>query len=120
MRTISFAIVFLLGIQSSFASEEGFSYEKNGDDWPEKYPECAGPTQSPIDLPALGGNIKINTISYSEDNFVKRYQNPLNAVVKWVGDTTKVVLPTMKDKKSDMPNFFMSQYGSKDMQSEET
>ncbi len=120
MRTISFAIVFLLGIQSSFASEEGFSYKKNGDDWPEKYPECAGPTQSPIDLPALGGNISITTISYSEDNFVKRYQNPFNAVVKWVGDTTKVVLPTMKEKKSDMPNFFISQYGSKDMQGEKT
>ena len=120
MKTKNFVLLLLLEIPSNFSHAAEYSYKKNGDDWPEKYPECAGPTQSPIDLPALGGNIKINTISYSEDNFVKRYQNPLNAVVKWVGDTTKVVLPTMKDKKSDMPNFFMSQYGSKDMQGEKT
>lgn len=25
-------------------------FEKHGDDWPEKYPECAKPGQSPINL----------------------------------------------------------------------
>lgn len=114
MKTTSLALLVILNITSIFASSDAFSYETNGDDWPEKYPSCAGPTQSPIDLPTLGGNTKITTLSYSEDKFVKQYQNPHNAAVKWVGDTTKISLPYQKGK-SEVPNFFLSQYGSKDM-----
>ncbi len=44
----------------------------------------------PVDI---GGNNSINFLSYSEDKFVKKYQNPLNVAVKWVGDITKVFLP---------------------------
>jgi hypothetical protein len=88
MKTINLTQLLLLSIASKFANAAGFSYKQNGDDWPATYPTCSGPTQSPIDLPAFGGNTNITTISYSADKFVKKYENPLNMVVKWVGDTT--------------------------------
>jgi len=98
MKTSSLFLIALLNTHLKVsAADMDFNYLKNGADWPDKYPSCAGPTQSPIDLPTLGGNTKINTITYTADKFVKKYQNPLNAAVKWVGDTTKVALPVRKD-----------------------
>ena len=65
-------------------------------------------------MPALGGSRKIDTVLYFEDKFYKKYQNVLNVAVKWVGDTLKVELPKRVDPKFEIPNFFWSQFGSKD------
>ena len=56
-------------------------------------------------MPALGGSRKIDTVLYFEDKFYKKYQNVLNAAVKWVGDTLKVELPKRVDPKFEIPNF---------------
>jgi hypothetical protein len=80
MKNLSLVLLALLNAKFNFSNaEEPWNYKKNGDDWPLKYPNCSGPTQSPIDLPALGGNTNITTTSYSNDKFLKQYQNPLNA-----------------------------------------
>ena len=73
MKTKNFVLLLLLEIPSNFSHAAEYSYKKNGDDWPETYKNCSGSTQSPIDLPVLGGNNKISIISYSEDKFVKKY-----------------------------------------------
>ena len=57
MRTSSFFLIALFNTNLKFSlAETDYNYKLNGADWPLKYPSCSGPTQSPIDLPALGGN----------------------------------------------------------------
>ena len=77
MKKSSLILLPLLNKFFKFSNAlDDWSYKSNGADWPQLYSNCAGPTQSPIDLPKLGGNSNITIISYSEENFFKQYQNP--------------------------------------------
>ena len=82
----------------------GYDYkDNNGADWPQltipgKTNECGKPnSQSPIDLPSSGGTV----VRAEDDNFNKMYYNQVpkgsgvnrkNVNIKWVGDTSKVVV----------------------------
>lgn len=57
MKISSLFLIALLNTNLKFSlAEPDFNYKDNGAEWPVKYPSCSGPTQSPIDLPTLGGN----------------------------------------------------------------
>ena len=50
--------VLLILLSFGYVSADGveYTYLENGADWPDHYPECSGPNQSPIDLRTTGSS----------------------------------------------------------------
>lgn len=68
------AIACLLGL-SQAADTVFYNYVYNGADWPETYPGCRGPTQSPIDLSTDRNNTDFKWVPFQLDGYGKRYTN---------------------------------------------
>jgi len=64
----------LIGVQGLGVQTE-WGYEKHGYDWPEKYPDCALPQQSPINLlaPRTKYGRAYDIYTYEEDNHEPTY-----------------------------------------------
>lgn len=85
----------------------GYTYIYNGADWPEHFPDCKGPNNSPIDLRTPGSNDPFPMVSSKEDNFKSSYTTLLNKKISWVGnEITKI---EVESKEATLKtNFFTS------------
>merc|ERR1719443_848695 len=89
-------------------------YATNGANWPKKYPDCAGGTQSPIDLKTDAPKVD------STGDFFKFYSNLYNRKVTWLLKTSTnyvdvnpagVISQVTTDQK--LNGYFTSQYGQR-------
>ena len=73
LRTTYRVLSLFLSVSSVSGEGGGYTYIQNGADWPDHFPDCKGPNNSPIDLRTPGSNDPHPMVSFSTDKFNKAY-----------------------------------------------
>jgi len=109
-RTTYRVLSLFLSVNLVSAEGGGYTYIQNGADWPDNFPDCKGPNNSPIDLRTPGSIDPHPMVSFTTDKFNKVYTSLLGKKVKWVNnEVTKVEVEAADATKKS--NFFTSMYG---------
>jgi hypothetical protein len=77
-RKAKLILTLLLSASKVYADGGGYTYIYNGAVWPEHFPDCKGPNNSPIDLRTPGSNDPFPMVSFKEDNMKGTYTTLLN------------------------------------------